>query len=113
MVRTHPGALCGDVSESRPIPGMLSMPAVCSRGHPGKRRGISRCSRAAWPFTVEVAQLVEPRLVEPAVAGSSPVFHPIQEVSRKWWRSGFENREPLPAWGFESLHFRKYEYESP
>lgn len=27
---------------------------------------------------VDVAQLVEPRIVIPAVAGSSPVVHPIQ-----------------------------------
>ena len=29
--------------------------------------------------TVDVAQLVEPRVVIPAVVGSSPIVHPIQE----------------------------------
>jgi hypothetical protein len=31
---------------------------------------------------VDVAQLVEPRIVIPAVAGSSPVVHPILECGR-------------------------------
>jgi hypothetical protein len=35
---------------------------------------------------VAVAQLVEFRIVDPAVAGSSPVSHPLQEKGR------FENR---------------------
>jgi hypothetical protein len=35
---------------------------------------------------VDVAQLVEPRIVIPAVAGSSPVVHPIIGI---WVRFGF------------------------
>ena len=35
---------------------------------------------------VDVAQLVEPRIVIPAVAGSSPVVHP---TSDSWVRVGF------------------------
>jgi hypothetical protein len=34
---------------------------------------------------VDVAQLVEPRIVIPAVAGSSPVVHP---TSKRWVRIG-------------------------
>ena len=36
---------------------------------------------------VDVAQLVEPRIVIPAVAGSSPVVHP---TLRKWSRSALK-----------------------
>jgi hypothetical protein len=32
---------------------------------------------------VDVAQLVEPRIVIPAVAGSSPVVHPTFEPQRR------------------------------
>ena len=32
---------------------------------------------------VDVAQLVEPRIVIPAVAGSSPVVHPTLELGEK------------------------------
>ncbi len=32
---------------------------------------------------VDVAQLVEPRIVIPVVAGSSPVVHPT--FSKVWW----------------------------
>ncbi len=36
---------------------------------------------------VDVAQLVEPRIVIPAVAGSSPVVHPIfgRDLSIEWF----------------------------
>ena len=33
---------------------------------------------------VDVAQLVEPRIVIPAVAGSSPVVHPNSVPGKSW-----------------------------
>ena len=35
---------------------------------------------------VDVAQLVEPRIVIPAVAGSSPVVHPTRHLPGRTWR---------------------------
>jgi hypothetical protein len=32
---------------------------------------------------VDVAQLVEPRIVIPAVVGSSPIVHPISQMDTK------------------------------
>ena len=34
---------------------------------------------------VIVAQLVEPRIVIPAVVGSSPIGHPSSAFSAVWW----------------------------
>ena len=41
---------------------------------------------------VGVAQLVEPRIVDPVVVGSSPIVHP----NRSWiFRDGLQSREVL------------------
>ena len=47
---------------------------------------------AAPPEMVVVAQLVEPRIVIPVVAGSSPVDHPIFPIgiSFEVWKGGKE-----------------------
>ena len=47
---------------------------------------------AAPPEMVVVAQLVEPRIVIPVVAGSSPVDHPIFPIgiSAEVWKGGEE-----------------------
>ena len=47
---------------------------------------------AAPPEMVVVAQLVEPRIVIPVVAGSSPVDHPIFPIgtSAEVWKGGKE-----------------------
>ena len=41
---------------------------------------------------VDVAQVVEPRIVIPVVVGSSPIVHPISDHSR--W-SGLLNQEAI------------------
>ncbi len=42
---------------------------------------------------VDVAQLVEPRIVIPAVAGSSPVVHPtLGAEASSWLRKGLLGR---------------------
>ena len=45
------------------------------RNPAGRATGAGR-SQNGWTM-VDVAQLVEPRIVIPAVVGSSPIVHPI------------------------------------
>ena len=76
------------------------------------RDAAQRTPRAGilWEFVVAVAQLVEPRVVVPVVAGSSPVRHPRTSSGRKilrvrhtrygWWLEDagpVEPTEPLSA----------------
>jgi hypothetical protein len=44
---------------------------------------------------VDVAQLVEPRIVIPAVAGSSPVVHPNSVPGKSWVDCRFKGLGPL------------------
>jgi hypothetical protein len=46
----------------------------------GKFVYTSRPGATGVSSTVDVAQLVEPRVVIPAVVGSSPIVHPIREI---------------------------------
>ena len=56
--------------DPRPAPGATCLQRTCPCG---ARRG----SRLSLACAVAVAQLVEPRVVVPVVAGSSPVRHPM------------------------------------
>jgi hypothetical protein len=42
-----------------------------------KRNGFAEDGRKIQVAMVDVAQLVEPRIVIPVVVGSSPIIHPI------------------------------------
>lgn len=54
---------------------------------------------SATKFLAEVAQLVERRIVAPAVAGSIPVFRPNTPLTQLDRVSGFEPE----GWEFKSL----------
>src|ERR1700683_4279950 len=71
---------------------------LCARSSAGYSTGLlSRWSQVrvlpgAPRSTVDVAQLVESRIVIPAVAGSSPVVHPIFTNSRLHATGGVSKR---------------------
>jgi hypothetical protein len=48
---------------------------------------------------VDVAQLVEPRIVIPAVAGSSPVVHPNLDVGFWSWSCGLNGLRAVSSAG--------------
>ena len=62
------------------------------------QKGMDALPIAAPPEMVVVAQLVEPRIVIPVVAGSSPVDHPIFPIgySCEVRKGGTETKPILP-----------------